>query len=148
MSLQPGSRVGWDTPCEWLHKDITNSVKTCVSDTAIWNFIQDQPFLNTVDREMRGALGVEASHTSEAKLKRMDADVAKLKKLFDDKIGATWAQAARQNSVSNLLQGAPARVKPPWEEYEDVHNRQGEDSTAAYCRRHLSTYAFRHEWCL
>ena len=83
----------------------------------------------------------------DAKLKAMDADVAKLKVMFDQLIGATWARAARQNNTSNLLSNASAsRITPPWQEYEIIAGRQGNDSTAAYVRRHLSTYAFRHKW--
>ena len=146
MSSHPGARVGWDTPCEWLHAAITASVTTHVSDASIWNHIQQHPFMDTVDKELRQIMGVDRSAT-EAKLKDMDADVAKLKVMFDQLIGATWARAARQNNRSNLLSNARgARIKPPWQEYEDIAGSQGQDSNAAYVRRHLSTYAFRHEW--
>ena len=146
MSSRPGARVGWDTPCEWLHAAITASVTTHVSDAAIWSYIQQHPFMDTVDKELRQIMGVDRSAT-EAKLKDMDADVAKLKVMFDQLIGATWAHAARQNNRSNLLSNARgARIKPPWQEYEDIAGSQGQDSNAAYVRRHLSTYAFRHEW--
>ena len=145
MSQRPGARTGWDTPCEWLRADITRSVQTHVSEESIWNFIQDQPFLSTVERELRQLVGEETSLDA-SKLKNMDADVDKLKAMFDREIGATWAQAAAHNTVSKLLLGARARVAAPWREYEEVSQRTGNDSTAAYVRRHLSTYAFRHEW--
>ena len=59
MSSHPGARVGWDTPCEWLHAAITANVTTHVSDAAIWNYIQQHPFMDTVDKELRQLLGAD-----------------------------------------------------------------------------------------
>ena len=70
-----------------------------------------------------------------------------IKAMLKNKIGATWAHAARANSSSQLMTAAAVgRSKTPWKEYADVAQQTGRDSTAAYVRRHLQTYAFRHEW--
>ena len=77
--------------------------------------------------------------------------VKTLKEMFQSLIviGATWAQAARQNTVSRLMTSAEIRrATQPWLEYERIGRTIGNDSTAAYVRRHLQTYAFRHEWQL
>ena len=56
-------------------------------------------------------------------------------------------RAARANSSSQLMTAAAiGRSKAPWKEYDAIAQRLGKDSTAAYVRRHLQTYAFRHEW--
>ena len=108
-------------------------------------FILDQPFLTTVDRALRGALGI-GRDTSDQKLKSMDADVAILKAMFHKLIGSTWAVAGRANHRSQLLTGRYAREKPGWKQYEDVANKRGDDSTSSYVRRHVMSYAFSHEW--
>ena len=145
MSARPGARVGHDMPCEWLHADLTRSVQHHVSETKIAQFIAEQPFLKACEEGLRGSLELEAD-MSETKLKAMDADVARLKDMFCVRIGATWAQAARANTSSQLLSATDSRVKAPWKEYADVAGRKGDDSTAAYVRRHITKYAFRHEW--
>ena len=40
MSSNPGARVGWDTPCEWLHAEITASVQIRVTEKSITDFIK------------------------------------------------------------------------------------------------------------
>ena len=95
---------------------------------------------------MREVLGIGAE-PSERKLKNMDVDVATLKDMFRQHIGATWARAARANAASVLMTAAAVRrCKKPWEELARVGALHGNDSTADYVRRHLQTYAFRHEW--
>ena len=146
MSTHPGARVGHDSPCEWLHADITASVQTRVTETSITNYIKRRPFTTAVDRQLRSMLGLEHD-TSRSKLKVMDTDVATLKKMFRDKVGADWAHAARANRASQLMTAAAlGRSKTPWTEYENISKLKGKDSTAAYVRRHLQTYAFSHEW--
>ena len=146
MSRNAGCRVGHDAPCEWLHADITASVQTRVTEASISDYIKARPFCATVDQQVREVLGFGAE-SSERKLKNMDVDVATLKKMFREHIGATWAQAARTNTTSVLMTAAAMRrSKKPWEELGKVGALQGNDSTAAYVRRHLQTYAFRHEW--
>ena len=81
--------------------------------------------MDTVDKELRQLLGTDRAAMG-AKLKDMDADAAKLKVLFDQLIGAKWARAARQNNRTNLLSSASAaRIKPPWQGYEDIAGKQG-----------------------
>ena len=77
----------------------------------------------------------------------MDVAVTTLKNMFRQHIGATWAQAARANATSVLMTAAAIRrSKKPWEEYDRIARETGNDSTASYVRKHLQTYAFRHEW--
>ena len=145
MSKSAGARVGHDSPCEWLHADITTSVSQHVTETSISNFLKSRPFTATVDAQLRSVLGLE--YESQAKLKNMDEDVKTLKAMFRSLIGATWAHAARQNTASRLMTAAEiSRSKKPWDEYANIASLIGKDSTAAYVRRHLQTYAFRHEW--
>ena len=144
MSKNPGARVGHDSPCEWLHADITASVQTHVTEATIEKFITTRPFTTTVERELRSLLGTE-SDSSANKLKAMDEDVKKLLKLFRSEIGATWAAATSANAVSKLKMQSRSQTTP-WAEYEAVASQKGNDSTASYVRRHLSTYAFQHEW--
>ena len=57
------------------------------------------------------------------------------------------SRSARANAASVLMTAAAVRrCKKPWEELARVGALQGNDSTADYVRRHLQTYAFRHEW--
>ena len=147
MSSHAGACVGLDTPCEWLHYDLTTSLTARVTEISIEEFIKDQPFLHTTTNGMRTALGTE-KHDDVAKLKAMDADVATLKSMFRTKIGATWVQASRARTSSKLLSGTGARQTRPWKQYEKVHNQKGDDSTFAYVRRHLMTLAFSHVWQL
>ena len=109
-----------------------------------------RPFCATVDRQVREVLGIGAE-PSERKLKNMDVDVAvaTLKDMFRQhwRHPHGWARAARANAASVLMTAAAVRrCKKPWEELERVGALQGNDSTADYVRRHLQTYAFRHEW--
>ena len=144
MSSHAGARVGHDSPCEWLHADITASVRTRVTEASIENFIRTRPFCYAVDRQLRSVLDLERDT---ARLKIMDDDVKILKDMFRTKIGNTWVRAARANSSSQLMTAAAiGRSKAPWKEYDAIAQRLGKDSTAAYVRRHLQTYAFRHEW--
>ena len=146
MSSNPGARVGWDTPCEWLHAEITASVQIRVTEKSITDFIKKRAFSMAVDAQLRSMLNL-GRDSSDRKLKAMDADVATLKKMFRQRIGATWVQAARANATSVLMTtAAVGRSKKPWEEFHRVARLQGSDSTASYVRRHLQTYAFRHEW--
>ena len=146
MSSHTGARVGYDSPCEWLHADITECVQTRVTEASISQFIKTRPFCDAVDRQLRSLLDLER-HNSDAKLKVMDEDVKTIKAMLKNKIGATWAHAARANSSSQLMTAAAmGRSKTPWKEYADIAKQTGRDSTVAYVRRHLQTYAFRHEW--
>ena len=40
MSSNPGARVGWDSPCEWLHAELTASPKIRVTEHSITEFIK------------------------------------------------------------------------------------------------------------
>ena len=145
MSTTPGARVGWDTPCEWLHADFTASVRTRVTEGQIEKFIANKAFLTTVERHVRSALQLDAA-LSESKLKDMADDVKAMKELFRSCIGATWATAASEKSVSELFKKDQPKGKTPWAQYKDVSCRSGDDATSAYVQRHLMRYAFRHEW--
>ena len=50
MSSHTGARVGYDSPCEWLHADITQCVQTRVTETSISQFIKNRAFCDAVDR--------------------------------------------------------------------------------------------------
>ena len=47
MSLRPGSRVGWDTPIEWLNGGITEGVSAHVTETRIERFVEIYPRLQS-----------------------------------------------------------------------------------------------------
>ena len=80
------------------------------------------------------------------KLKDMEADVETLEKLFRKLIGTSWAVAARPNTSPKLFGGTAPRGGLPWKAYDRVAQQTGDDSNAAYVRKHLMTYAFSHEW--
>ena len=144
MTSNTGTRVGWDTPCEWLHADITASVQNHVSEHRIERFIREQAFLATVDQGVRTALQIDAD-SSRNKLKDMEEDVKTMKAMFCKHIGATWASATREKEDSDLFTDADAdRGKTPWKQYEAVSNRTGADATSAYVRKHLMTYLCFH----
>ena len=145
MSLNPGARVGWDTPCEWLHCHITESIQTRVSETRIESFIKEQPFLKTCERGVRSGLGTDVD-TAESKLKGMEDDVGTIKKMFRTLIGSTWASASRMNTSPKLFGGQAPRGGLPWKAYERTAQQTGNDSTGAYVRKHIMSYAFSHEW--
>ena len=140
-----GARGGWDTPCEWLHRAITVSVQTHVSESRIEAFILQQPLFKTVEEGVRTVLGTDAEAT-ETKLKAMDEDVAALKSMFRKLIGSTWAEASRANTTPKLFGGQAPRGGVPWKAYERIAQQTGDDSTGAYVRKHVMAYAFSHEW--
>ena len=117
-----------------------------MTEESIASYIRTRPFASKIDHQLRSVLNIETA-TSAAKLKDMSDDVATLKKMFRQHVGATWAQAERINATSVLMTAAAiGRLRKPWEDYELVAKLKGKDSTASYVRRHLQTYAFRHEW--
>ena len=69
MSKSAGARVGHDSPCEWLHADITTSLTSHVTESSISRFIKSRPFTATVDAQLRSVLGL--GYGSKAKLKCM-----------------------------------------------------------------------------
>ena len=145
MSMNDGARVGWDTPCEWLHDSITRHVQTHVTETSIENYILDKPFMDATARGLRQVMGTERHDI--AKLKRMDTDVKIIKNMLRKSVGLDWATAARRNKTSQLFpSGSSGRTVLPWKTYEKQHQKTGADSTYEYVRRHLMTLAFTHEW--
>ena len=144
MSKHRGACVGLDTPCEWLHHDLTTSLTARVTESSIEEFIKDQPFLHKVSNGLKSALGAEAEDES-AQLKSMDPDVKKLKDWFRLKIGDTWASASRKRTSTKLLSADQGKTRP-WKQYEEVHQRKGDASTYSYVRRHVTNLAFYHEW--
>ena len=145
MSRNAGACMGWDCPCEWLHDSITRHVQTHVTEKAIEDYILNKPFMDAAARGLRDLIGLDS--TDAAKLKKMNSDVSKIKKMLYAKVGSNWVAASAVNSSSKLFpSGSAGRTSRPWRQYEKIHKQAGKDSTYEYVRRHLMTLAFRHEW--
>ena len=145
MSMRPGSRVGWDTPCEWLHKAISAGVQTHVSERRIDNFILGFPFMEHCQDTLSDFLYANYSKET-AFMKDMDADVHTLVGHLRATVGSTWQHAARANHISAL--GIVHRGPLPWDEIHTTMTRTGADALPTVINRHLNTctssfYAFR-----
>ena len=136
MGEQPGTCVGWDHPCENLHRAITLGVSKFVSAERISRFIAQWPFLEMVSRGLRHVIwrmrGDRKGH-----MKDMDQDVQRLKELFRRKVGTTWAEASRPNTSRPQLIGAGWRGRP-WVAMRMMMNKQGPDSLYNWMRSTVS----------
>ena len=128
MSLRPGSRVGWDTPIEWLNGGITEGVPAHVTETRIERFVEIYPLLQSNYSRLRTAsqAGRKAAHTH---MKDMDSDVNVLKDLFRQKVGVGWVAATAANAIPQLV---TERGVLPWIE---VQNHMSNGSVAAQVSR-------------
>ena len=139
MTYNPGARVGWDTPVEWLNGAITEGVQVRVSEERIERFVDRFALLCANDDAMRATL--HPKDGSSAKMKSIDNDVALLKGFFMDTIGSDWNEATRPNDDSEMGIG---RGVPPWEEMDRKSNLAGNDSVphfvAETVRRYTSSY--------
>ena len=144
MGEQPGTCVGWDHPCENLHRAITLGVAKFVSAERIKRFIEQWPFLETVSKGLRQIIwrmrGDRKGH-----MKDMDADVQKLKELFRTKVGRTWAVASTPNAGTPQLIGEGWRGRP-WVSMRMTMNKHGVDSVHEWICRHLDTYTGFFPW--
>ena len=139
MTYNPGARVGWDTPVEWLNGAITEGVQIRISEERIERFVARFALLSANEDVMRASLHPKDGNS--AKMKSLDSDVALLKGFFMDRIGSTWFEATRQNDDSELGIG---RGVPPWEEMHTKSHQAGNDSVPYYVaevvRRYTSSY--------
>lgn len=144
MGEQPGTCVGWDHPCENLHRAITLGVSKFVSAERISRFIAQWPFLEMVSRGLRHIIwrmrGDRKCH-----MKDMDQDVQKLKELFRRKVGTTWAEASRPNTSRPQLIGAGWRGRP-WVAMQMMMNKQGSESLYNWMRSILDRYTGFFPW--
>ena len=144
MGEQPGTCVGWDHPCENLHRAITLGVSKFVSAERISRFIAQWPFLEMVSRGLRHVIwrmrGDRKGH-----MKDMDQDVQRLKELFRRKVGTTWAEASRPNTSRPQLIGAGWRGRP-WVAMRMMMNKQGPDSLYNWMRSILDRYTGFFPW--
>ena len=94
-------------------------------------------------RELRAGDGSDANYLSHG----IDAtaDVNKLKALFRDKIGSTWAEAIKPNTVSHVTDG-PQRAKQPWKEVKEVMERGGKDAPHRFIRSHVTVLTPWFSW--
>ena len=141
-----GSGVGWDWAVEMLNAAIKSHVQQRVSEEQIKNFVANWALLECVQnkfRELRAGDGSDANYLSHG----IDAtaDVNKLKALFRDKIGSTWAEAIKPNTVSHVTDG-PQRAKQPWKEVKEVMERGGKDAPHRFIRSHVTVLTPWFSW--
>jgi len=138
MSDSPGSRVGWDMPCESLHKAISAGVKVRVSQARITNFIEHYPFMQHCQEICEQFLYQNYS-PDDAFMKDMSLDVNALVGKLREKVGTTWQHASRPSNVSAI--GIPANHGGPlpWEEIRTTMLRTGTDALPVIINRHLNT---------
>ena len=144
MGDAPGTNVGWDMPCENLHRAITASVRVLVSEDRISRFIDEWPFLERVASGLR-QLMYRLRNRREPRMKEMDTDVQKLKILFRAKVGRDWATASAQNDRPKLI-GSGWRGRP-WVEMQAAMTQQGRESVHEWIVRHLQTNVPFFSWC-
>ena len=144
MGDAPGTNVGWDMPCENLHRAITASVRVLVSEARISRFIDEWPFLERVANGLR-QLMYRLRNRREPRMKEMDTDVQKLKSLFRAKVGRDWATASAQNDRPKLI-GSGWRGRP-WVEMQAAMTQQGRESVHEWIVRHLQTNVPFFSWC-
>lgn len=127
-----GAYVGWDTPIEWLNGAISSHVKQNVSESRIAEFIENYSLLEHNYNYLMKATGI-ASTGRTTHMKSMDCNVNKMKGWLIANVGANWAIATRAKNDSAL--GISSRGKPPWQEVDDVMQRQGNDSVSSHVSR-------------
>ena len=136
MSLNAGSRVGWDMPCEWLNLAITKGVKTHVSEDHITKFIAGFALSDRNNQLLRDQF-LDKRSAKLYKMKSIEEDSVKLKTFFMQKIGSDWNTASRRNSESRL---GITRGKLPWEEVSDAARRGGKDSVPNFVSETVRRY--------
>ena len=115
-----------------------------MSEEQIENFIENWPMLEEVQRHMRSVLYANRAERH-WRGRDVDADVATLKKLFKDNIGATWQEAIQPNRNVKVTSGHE-RQRKPWKEVEDVMGRRGADAPHAYIRRQVEKLTPYFDW--
>ena len=144
VSRRPGSRVGWDMLCEWLHRSISAGVQTRVSEERITHYIENFAFMEHC-HEICEDWAYQGRADYEKHIKDIAPDAQLLVGELRQKVGSTWQQATRPNLVSAL--GIDHRGPLPWDEMRRTMLRTGPDALPVIINRHLekcvsSVYSF------
>ena len=148
-SAAPGSEVGLDWFPEELNKFLKADVTDHISRDLINKRILDHDFLSVADGALMDFVH-ENRAAAEAKLKKMDTDVAQIKVYLRQCIGRTWAEASRANSVSKFgLDSRAAQHKKPWDtiiKSMTTGSQGGDEHIYDYVSKHVKAYAPWHVW--
>lgn len=122
--------VGWDTPIEWLNAGITDGVRSLVSEPRIEEFVANYSLMNSNYSSLLEMM--KKVRPGRANMRDMDSNIDRMKGWLVEKVGADWATATRNNTVSALGIG---RGKNPWDEMHTANTRQGTSSVPAFIAR-------------
>ena len=112
----------------------------------IEKFIRNWPFMETVRAGIRDAI-YAMRNDRDYRWRDADADVAKLKELFREKIGADWTAATRANSSPSILKSGMSTSRP-WLEVERKMGEKGDKAPHMFVRQAVNRYTGFFPWCV